>query len=253
MTRAFVDFLQEARKGVLMKRRDFIAGSGALVAGIAAAGASRAYEKRETGDFPRIDHAANEEIRVAFAMANGATVIDFAGPWEVFQDVMIPSPGGTRMPFELFTVGESRESVRATGGLHIIPDYTFETAPTPNVIVVPALRGSDALLEWLRKTHEKTDITTSVCTGAFQLARAGLLNGKSATTHHDFLDRLESSFPEIDVRRGVRLVDNGDIATAGGLTSGIDMALRVVARYFGPEVAETTAFYMEYEGKGWRS
>ena len=117
-----------------MKRRDFIAGTGALVAGIAAAGASRAYEKRETGDFPRIDHAANGKIRVAFAMANGATVIDFAGPWEVFQDVMIPSPGGTRMPFELFTVGESRESVRATGGLHIIPDYTFETTPTPNVI-----------------------------------------------------------------------------------------------------------------------
>ncbi|MEE9264209.1 MAG: DJ-1/PfpI family protein, partial [Vicinamibacteria bacterium] len=108
------------------------------------------------------------------------------------------------------------------------------------------------LLEWLRRAHEKTYITTSVCTGAFQLARAGLLNGKSATTHHDFLDRLESDFPEIDVKRGVRLVDNGDIATAGGLTSGIDMALRIVARYFGLEVAETTAAYMEYEGKGWR-
>jgi len=236
-----------------MKRRDFIAGTGALVAGIAAAGASRAYEKRETEDFPRIDHAGTEKIRVAFAMANGATVIDFAGPWEVFQDVTIPSPGGTWSPFELFTVSESREPVRATGGLNIIPDYTFETAPTPNVIVVPALRGSEALSEWLRRAHEKTDITTSVCTGAFQLARAGLLNGKSATTHHDFLDQLESSFPEIDVKRGVRLVDNGDIATAGGLTSGIDMALRVVARYFGPDVAETTAFYMEYEGKGWRS
>ncbi len=224
-----------------------------MVAGVTAAGVGKAFEKRETGDFPRIEHLADEKIGVAVAMANGATVIDFAGPWEVFQDVMIPSPDGTRSPFELFTVGESREPVRATGGLNIIPDYTFETAPTPNVIVVPALRGSEALLDWLRKTHEKSDITTSVCTGAFQLARAGLLDGKSATTHHDFLDRLESDFPEVDVKRGVRLVDNGDIATAGGLTSGIDMALRVVARYFGPEVAETTAVYMEYEGKGWRS
>ena len=236
-----------------MKRRDFIAGSGALAVGIMAAGAGKAFETGETEDFPRIDHPANEKIRVAFAMANYATVIDFAGPWEVFQDVTIPGPGGTRSPFELFTVGESREPVRATGGLNIIPDFTFQTAPSPNVIVVPALRGSEALLNWLRKTHEKTDVTTSVCTGAFQLARAGLLNGKSATTHHDFLDQLENKFPEVDVKRGVRLVDNGDIVTAGGLTSGIDMALRIVARYFGAEIAESTAYYMEYEGKGWRS
>jgi transcriptional regulator GlxA family with amidase domain len=91
----------------------------------------------------------------------------------------------------------------------------------------------------------------SVCTGAFHLARAGLLAGKPATTHHEFLDKLERQFPDIQVKRGVRFVEGEKISTAGGLTSGTDLALRVVERYFGRDVAQTTATYMEYQSKGW--
>jgi transcriptional regulator GlxA family with amidase domain len=93
----------------------------------------------------------------------------------------------------------------------------------------------------------------SVCTGAFQLARAGLLKGIPATTHHEFFDNFAREFPDIELRRGLRFVDSGRIATAGGLTSGIDMALHVVTRYFGHDVAQTTADYMEYTSDAWRT
>ncbi len=91
----------------------------------------------------------------------------------------------------------------------------------------------------------------SVCTGAFQLGSAGLLAGKSATTHHDFFDQFARAFPEVTVKRGLRFVEEGRISTAGGLSSGIDLALRVVDRYFGRDVAQRTATYMEYQSKGW--
>jgi transcriptional regulator GlxA family with amidase domain len=132
-----------------------------------------------------------------------------------------------------------------------VPDYTFDTAPQAKVVVVPAQRGSQALHAWLRKMVTSTDVLMSVCTGAFQLGKAGLLSGKSATTHHDFLDRFAKSFPDVTVKRGLRFVEEERISTAGGLSSGIDLALRVVDRYFGRDVAQATATYMEYQSKGW--
>ncbi len=193
-------------------------------------------------------------IPVAFAMSRGATMIDFAGPWEVFQDVMIKNPKSQespRHPFSLYTVSEKTDSIEASGGMKIIPDHTFETAPTPKVVVIPAQAGSPALHAWLRKIVDSTDVTMSVCTGAFQLGRAGLLSGKEATTHHDFFDQFARAFPQVKLKRGLRFVEGAKISTAGGLTSGIDLALRVVERYFGRETAEQTAFYMEYQSKGW--
>jgi transcriptional regulator GlxA family with amidase domain len=180
-----------------------------------------------------------------------------AGPWEVFQDVHIESRGTTHddmMPFRLFTVAATKDSVRLTGGLHVIPDYTIEDAPQPHVVVVPAMEGHSAVHEWLRTVSAKTDLTMSVCTGAFQLARAGLLKGKAATTHHDFYDAFAKAFPDVRLERGLRYVEGGPhIATAGGLTSGVDLALRAVERYFGRAVAQRTAEYIEYVGKGWTS
>ena len=190
-------------------------------------------------------------IPVAFTISRGATMIDFAGPWEVFQDVMVRSGENSRMGFNLYTVSEKTEPIEASGGMKIIPDYTFETVPTPKVVVIPAQAGSPALHAWLRKIVESTDVTMSVCTGAFQLGRAGLLSGKQATTHHDFFDQFAKAFPDVKLKRGLRFVENAKISTAGGLTSGIDLALRVVERYFGRQTAEQTAFYMEYQSKGW--
>jgi transcriptional regulator GlxA family with amidase domain len=194
------------------------------------------------------------KIPVAFAISEGVTVIDFAGPWEVFQDVMVSDRGkdmDEQMPFQLFTVSEKVEPLTGSGGLKLVPDYTFDSAPQPKIVVVPAQRGSQALHAWLRKTLASTDVTMSVCTGAFQLGKAGLLSGKAATTHHDFLDQFEKAFPDVTVKRGLRFVEGEKISTAGGLSSGIDLALRVVDRYFGREVAQTTATYMEYQSKGW--
>src|SRR5436190_6030274 len=180
-------------------------------------------------------------IRVAFAIGEGTNVMDMSGPWEVFQD----APGSR--PFELYTVSASREPLRLTAGLRVVPDYTFAEAPPPQVVVVPAGRGSAGLYTWLRQVAPKADVVMSVCTGAFHLAAAGLLDGRPATTHHDFWDELAAQHPAILLRRGPRFVEAGDhLATAGGLTSGIDLALRVVERYFGPEVAQRTATYMEY-------
>lgn|SRR5262245_211401 len=193
---------------------------------------------------------AEGKIPVAFAISEGATMIDFAGPWEVFQDVMLME-GRMNHPFTLFTVSDKTEPIKASGGMRIIPDYTFATAPRPKIVVVPAQRGSAALHEWLREVYQQTDVTMSVCTGAFQLAKAGLLSGQAATTHHDFLDRFEKQFPDIKVKRGARFIEGQKISTAGGLSSGIDLALRVVERYYGRKIAEQTAAYMEYQGKGW--
>jgi transcriptional regulator GlxA family with amidase domain len=209
---------------------------------------------------------ADGPIPVAFAISRGATMIDFAGPWEVFQDVMIPAPkvqtnqqaqtsqqahAQHRMGFNLYTVSEKTEPIEASAGMKIIPDYTFETAPAPKVVVIPAQASSPALHAWLRKIVDSTDVTMSVCTGAFQLGRAGLLNGQEATTHHEFFEQFAKAFPDVKLKRGLRFVENQKISTAGGLTSGIDLALRVVERYFGRETAEQTAVYMEYQSRGW--
>jgi transcriptional regulator GlxA family with amidase domain len=197
---------------------------------------------------------AKGKIPVAVAISEGVTVIDFAGPWEVFQDVHVRDRGTDmeeQMPFQLYTVSERTDDITGSGGLKLVPDYTFDTAPQPKVIVVPAQRGSASLHAWLRKVSPAADVTMSVCTGAFQLGKAGLLAGKSATTHHDFFERFEKAFPDVSLKRGLRFVENEKISTAGGLSSGIDLALRVVDRYFGRDVAQATATYMEYQSKGW--
>ena len=245
-----------------MKRRDFIgesAGFGMIVAAaVLPSSISSTVDSMDTlasiTIADRLTPPAKGKIPVAFAISEGVTVIDFAGPWEVFQDVHVPERGKDmedQMPFELFTVSDKTEPITGSGGLKLVPDYTFETAPSAKIVVVPAQKGSDALHAWLRKVTETTDITMSVCTGAFQLGKAGLLSGKYATTHHDFLDRFAKTFPDVKVKRGLRFVEGDKISTAGGLSSGIDLALRVVDRYFGRNVAQTTATYMEYQGKGW--
>jgi transcriptional regulator GlxA family with amidase domain len=215
--------------------------------------AAQAKSKDQASAKNKLTPPSKGQIPVAVTVSDGVTVIDFAGPWEVFQDVMISTRGGgmEQMPFELFTVSEKTEPLRGSAGLQIVPDFTFANAPSPKVVVVPAQRGSTALHEWLRKVTPTADVVMSVCTGAFQLGKAGLLAGKSATTHHDFFDSFAKQFPDVELKRGLRFVEGEKISTAGGLTSGIDLALRVVERYFGREVAQTTAFYMEYQSKGW--
>jgi len=196
---------------------------------------------------------AKGSIRVAFVLSPGAVVIDYSGPWEVFQDAAVPDPAEGTPAFELYTVAATTDPIRVSGGLKVVPDYTFESAPAPRIIVIPAQGGGkdQRLVDWVRTSAAHADLTMSVCTGAFILAETGLLNGKGVTTHHSAYKRLAATYPGVHVQQGFRFVEEGSVASAGGLTSGIDLALRVVERYFGHEAAERTAFYMEYQGKGW--
>jgi transcriptional regulator GlxA family with amidase domain len=246
-----------------MNRRRFLTAAATLGAAAAALPPTRAFSapnESNTSDAKglateksKLTPPSNGTIPVALVISEGVNVIDFSGPWGVFSSVMLG--GGTdhsmhMTPFDLFTVSDKTEIV-TSGGLKLVPNYTFANVPPTKVVVIPAQQGSDAMIEWLRKVAPTADVTMSVCTGAFKLAKAGLLSGKAATTHHDYLDKLQKEYPDIQVKRGVRFVEGEKISTAGGLTSGTDLALRVVERYFGREIAQTTATYMEYQGQGW--
>jgi transcriptional regulator GlxA family with amidase domain len=247
-----------------MNRRHFLGKTAVLTTaftGFAGAGklfAAETLSKKGTDSatksISKLTLPADGKIPVAVCISEGVTLIDFAGPWEVFNNVMLPERGGDmdmQMPFDLYTVADSTQPIHS-GALQMVPNFTFENVPQPKIVVIPAQRGSDGLRNWLNEISKTADVTMSVCTGAFQLAKAGLLSGKPATTHHDFTDKLQKDFPDISVKRGLRFVESTDkISTAGGLSSGIDLALHVVERYFGRAAAERTASYMEYQGRGW--
>jgi transcriptional regulator GlxA family with amidase domain len=229
-----------------MHRRHFIGTTIAASVALFAAGRAEAAASASGTPLPK-----RKSVRVAFMLGEHANVIDTAGPWEVFQDAS--TPDGDSAPFELYTVAPEQGLLEMTGGLKVQPHYTVANAPQPNVIVVPAHKSTAESRDWLKQASAGTDVTMSVCTGAFQLARAGLLKGVAATTHHEFFDSFAKEFPDIELRRGLRFVDSGRIATAGGLTSGIDLALHIVSRYFGVKNAEATAAYMEYSSDAWRA
>jgi len=192
------------------------------------------------------------EIPVAVLLATDAEVVDFTGPWGVFEYVL--PPGAQHSPFKLYTVAESKAPLTVSGGLTVVPDFAFADAPRPKVIVVPAMdvdKAPVAMLDWLKSVQSAADVTMSVCNGSFVLAKAGLLDRRSATAHHGGYGMLHAMFPEVTLIRGVRYVEDGKVATAGGLTSGTDLALRVVERYFGRAVAQKTALDLEYQGTGW--
>jgi putative intracellular protease/amidase/YHS domain-containing protein len=191
-------------------------------------------------------------ISVAFVLSDGIAAIDFCGPWDIFEAARLK--GRRSALFLPYTVAATTP-ITASRGLTIVPNFSFDSAPAPNVIVIPGQaiprEPSRIMLDWLRRMSPQTDVTMSVCTGAFVLASAGLLRGKPATTHHNSYIDLAMQFPDIQVKRGMRFVETGNLATAGGRYSGIDLALRVVERYFGRGVAEDTASFTEYQGLGW--
>ncbi len=199
----------------------------------------------------RLPAPTKGRIPVAFLLSPDAEVVDFAGPWGVFEYVSVDGLEGS--PFELYTVAESAAPIKVSGGLTIVPSYTLATAPTPKIIVVPAQgEPTPAMLTWLKQVSPGADVTMSVCNGAFVLAKAGLLAGREATAHHLGYALLAADYPDVKVRRGARFVDAGNISTAGGLTSGTDLALHIVERYYGRAAAEQTATALEYQGHGWR-
>ena len=196
---------------------------------------------------------------VGIFVFDGVEVLDFAGPFEVFSRTRLAPGIDSRRshetaPFEVFTVAATAGIVTATGGLRIEPRYSFETAPLIDLLVVPggfgtrALATDSATLTWIRGVAEHSERLTSVCTGALLLAAAGLLHDRPATTHWGALDLLAQIDPSVRIERDVRFVHDGAVTTSAGVSAGIDMAIDVVRRMFGDDVAADVVRYMEYEG-----
>jgi transcriptional regulator GlxA family with amidase domain len=187
---------------------------------------------------------------------DGVELLDFAGPFEVFSRTRLV-PGiesrrsDTSAPFNVFTVARSSDPVQATGRLCVVPHFDFASAPPIDLLVVPGGFGTRPLLDdrdvrkWIQETANRARLTTSVCTGALLLARAGLLSGRRATTHWGALDLLASLDSTLVVERHLRVVDDV-IVTSAGVAAGIDMALSVVEKLHGKAVADDTAKYMEF-------
>jgi len=183
---------------------------------------------------------------VAFVLFDGNEELDWAGPWEVLTMLGLIVPESVRC----FIVSETGGLVRSAKGLRVEADYSFATAPKADIIVIPGGVGTrqeetnSAMLDYMRSAAAIAEVTTSVCTGAFVLARAGLLEGKKATTYWNQMERL-GNIEGIEPVES-RWVDAGDVITAAGVSAGIDMALHLVGRLWSPEIAVTVQKYMQY-------
>jgi transcriptional regulator GlxA family with amidase domain len=194
--------------------------------------------------------------RVGILVFDGVAVLDLAGPFEVLSRARLEPGVESRRTedgalFDVFTVAKTSEPVTATGGLVITPRHSFADAPAIDLLLVPGGFGTRPLLQdaetidWIRRTAACARRTASVCTGALLLARAGLLDGRRATTHWGAFGLLESLGRDITVDREARFVDDG-VLTSAGVASGMDLAFHVVESLFGRSVADETARYLEY-------
>jgi transcriptional regulator GlxA family with amidase domain len=192
--------------------------------------------------------------RVGILIFPDVEVLDFCGPFEVFSVTRLNESARREesSPFEVLLVAETKDTVVATGGLKVIPDVTIDTCPPLDILVVPGGWGTRAeaknqrLLDWIAERGRSVETLTSVCTGSMLLGQAGLLDGRRATTHWRSLDRMRDAFPAVTVEEKLHVVDHGNVLTSAGISAGIDMALRVVIRYFGEAVGRDTARHMEY-------
>ena len=187
--------------------------------------------------------------QVSLLVFDEAEVLDVAGPYEVF------TVAGRRHgldPFRVALVAEGAGPVTLRNGFTVRPQYTIRTAPPADVLIVPGGFGTRRelhnapLIDWLRREAGGAELVLSVCTGALLLGKAGLLDGLDVTTHHSAFDLLREVAPLARLREGERFLDNGRIVVAAGVSAGLDMALHVVERLLGSELAEEAAAYMEY-------
>lgn len=179
---------------------------------------------------------------VCFYLQDGVEVLDFAGPMEVF------SYAG----FKVFTVSRKKEPITTQGILKIIPDYSIDDAPPADILAffggnAGVAAKDDSVIAWIEHRRSATQYFFSVCTGAFILGKAGLLDSLSATTYHSYIGSLQAALPKTRVLANVRWVDNGHIITTAGISAGIDGALQLVARLKGEGAARDVAAYMEYD------
>jgi transcriptional regulator GlxA family with amidase domain len=188
---------------------------------------------------------------VAILIFDEVEVLDFCGPFEVFS--VAGARGDAPQPFRVYTVAQTGRPVIARNRLSVNPAHTLADCPPPDILLVPGGYGTrremhnPVLLDWIKLRAADTELLLSVCTGALLLAKAGLLEGLSATTHHLAIDLLREAAPNTRVLASERIVDNGRVVLSAGVSAGIDMSLYVVSRLLGEPQAEETARYMEYD------
>jgi putative intracellular protease/amidase/YHS domain-containing protein len=204
----------------------------------------------EVSQVPGLQHgktSGEAPLNVAVLVYPGVELLDFAGPTEVFS-----TAGNLRV--YLVSTGDRQ---LATNGqtVHLTADYTLATAPQPDILVVPggpmevvaAVYRDPAVLAWIKQAHQQTQLTMSVCTGAFILSRAGLTHDKRVTSHWSAVDSLGRFDSQATVLKDQRFVEDGRLLTTAGVSAGIDGALRVVEELRGPEEAKMVARMMQYE------
>lgn len=185
----------------------------------------------------------------AILLFDDVEVLDFAGPFEVFS---VTNELSHYSILNVYTVAREKVPVKARNGLSVNPDFGMQEAPRPDFLIIPGGIGSRAVLgqkdviSWIRESALTAEKVMSVCTGSLLLAKAGLLEGARATTHHEVFDELAALAPNTEIVRNERYVDNGHVITSGGISAGIDMSLYVIELVYGKETAKKTAVYMEY-------
>jgi len=192
-------------------------------------------------------------MNVGIYLYNEVEVLDFAGPFEVFSTASRVnarvSPESDNL-FNVYTVAEDSNPLFARGGLQVVPEHSISDHPKIDLLIIPGGIVTDELakdhvVSWIKASSKIANITASVCTGTFLLAKAGLLNTKSATTHWEDIDDFHSMFPDVKIKENVRWVDEGPIITAAGISAGIDMSLHLISRVVNEDLAIRTAKQME--------
>ncbi|MCB0879078.1 MAG: DJ-1/PfpI family protein [Thermoleophilia bacterium] len=187
---------------------------------------------------------------VAILAFDDMEVLDFAGPYEVFN---VAGELGEGNPFQVFSVGLTGAPAVGRGGFTVLPTYSLDDAPPPDLLVLPGGAGTrplvhdERLVDWIRDRAAEVELLLSVCTGALLLGAAGLLERRTATTHHDAYDELAAVSPTTKVVRGQRFVRSSDtVLTSAGVSAGVDLALHVVQLLAGQETRDRTAAEMEW-------
>ena len=195
-----------------------------------------------------------KRYQVGIVIFPDVEVLDFAGPFEVFSVTRLNEESRREepSPFNVKLIAESLQPVIASGGLRLIADYDLTNCPPLDILVIPGGWGTrkqienKQLIDWIARVGKEVETLTSVCTGSLLLGRARLLDGLRSTTHWRALDLMRDSFPEVTVESDLHVVEDGRVLTSAGISAGIDMSLKVVARYCGEGVARATARHMEY-------
>ncbi|MDB6073973.1 MAG: thiamine biosynthesis protein ThiJ [Verrucomicrobiaceae bacterium] len=193
-------------------------------------------------------------LSVGIFIFDDIEVLDLGGPFEVFSvacRVKARLEPGSPPPFKVFTVGQTTEMIHARGGLLVTPQFSFANHPAIDLLIIPggvvaAELEKQPVIRWINEVAAQATIVASVCTGSFLLAKAGLLDGKRATTHWSDIEEMRSIFPNVQVGDNVRWVEQGNLITSGGISAGIDMSLHLVAKSESDALAVATAKQMDY-------